>query len=75
MTAIVRSESLSAPTITLDNPSTDASVFPGGPKVIDPMSKVWTMIGKLTTRLALADGGTTMKLKAHRFFEDLHGKV
>ncbi|KAF4456358.1 Vegetative incompatibility protein HET-E-1-like protein 20 [Fusarium austroafricanum] len=48
LTIIIRSEALSAPTITLQNvPSSPNTLV--AKKIIDPMSKVWTTIGEIAS--------------------------
>ncbi|KAF7556288.1 hypothetical protein G7Z17_g1483 [Cylindrodendrum hubeiense] len=49
LTVIIRSEGLSAPIITFADPNTEDNVFAGGKLAVDPMSKLWSTVGTVSS--------------------------
>ncbi|KAL2670302.1 hypothetical protein Neosp_014769 [[Neocosmospora] mangrovei] len=66
LTVILRSEGLSTPVITLTNGTPDKKIFSGGKLEIDPMQKLWSTIGKISTaedlrNMKLPDGSSFVR--------------
>ncbi|RSL71303.1 hypothetical protein CEP53_001555 [Fusarium sp. AF-6] len=66
LTVILRSEGLSTPVIILTSGTPDKKIFSGGRLEIDPMQKLWSTIGKISTvqdlrNMKLPDGSSFVR--------------
>ncbi|EWY82057.1 hypothetical protein FOYG_14177 [Fusarium oxysporum NRRL 32931] len=66
LTVIIRSEGLSTPVITLTSGTSGKKIFSGGRLEIDPMQKLWSTIGKISSaqdlkNMKLPDGSSFVR--------------